>query len=111
MFHSLLCGITYNGTAAKIHCAVERDYCAAIKRLKNDVAIFVVLKYTVIGIEAIGKSLSLIYTCYFRNYLTIDYLKNWMTEKTFLLYLVPCGRVAASHGPMKGLHAHIEHTC
>ena len=35
LFPGLLCGTTYNGKAAKVHCAVKRDDCAAIKRLKN----------------------------------------------------------------------------
>ena len=34
-FVSLLCGITYNGKAAKTHCGVERDDCAVITCLNN----------------------------------------------------------------------------
>ena len=36
LFHGLLCGITYNGKAAKIYCAVERNDCAATKLLNNE---------------------------------------------------------------------------
>ena len=38
LFHGLLCGINYNGKAAKIHCAVERGDCATIKHLSNKCA-------------------------------------------------------------------------
>ena len=36
MSHDLFCGTTYNGTAARIYCAVERDDCAATKLLNNE---------------------------------------------------------------------------
>ena len=35
VFHGLLCGITYNGKASKLHCAIEREDCTANKRLKQ----------------------------------------------------------------------------
>ena len=67
-FHGLLCSVTYKGKAAKTYCAVERDDCAAIKRLNNkciDLCGFTMHCNRDCGNEK--KHMPLIYTCSFRS--------------------------------------------
>ena len=108
MFHGLLCGITYNGKAAKTYCVVERCNCAAIKRLNDDCDDLCDGN----GTEAMRKSVCLYFMCFLSG---TDFERLYRLfekshdRKNFSLLFNTCGLAAASLWSTKRLDAYTEH--